>query len=70
MKRIAYHPAVHPAQPWCVFETGIDNTDVERLPKIALYGSRSDAQAAHPDAVVDPEHSWECQLRVEDTRPK
>lgn len=38
MKRIAYHPHVHPAQPWYVFET--DFEDVERIPKIALFAAR------------------------------
>jgi hypothetical protein len=62
MKRIAYHPHVHPAQPWCVFETELD--EVERLPKIALFATRAEAQLAHPDAVVDSEFAWECRLTI------
>jgi hypothetical protein len=64
-KRISYHPHVHPAQPWCVFETDLPaSVDISRIPKIALFSSRADAKAAHPDAVVDEEFAWECQLRV------
>lgn len=62
MKRIAYHPHIHPAQPWCVFETELH--DAERLPKIGLYATRDEAQLAHPDASVDLDFAWECQLRV------
>ena len=64
MKRIGYPPDVHPSQPWCVFETEFVAIDPSRLPKLALYESRQKAQSAHPDAVVDEECAWECQLRV------
>ncbi|MEA2235958.1 MAG: hypothetical protein QOC81_682 [Thermoanaerobaculia bacterium] len=65
MKRIAYHPSVHPAKPWCVFETTFENADASRLPKIELFASRRDAQESFPDAIVDEEFAWECGLRVE-----
>ena len=65
MKRISYHPHVHPAQPWCVFETDLPaHVDVARIPKVALFATRDEARAAHPDATVDQEFAWECQLRV------
>lgn len=65
MKRIGYHPHVHPAQPWCVFETSLpEGSDASRLPKVALFSTRREACEAHPDAVVDPEFAWECQLSV------
>jgi hypothetical protein len=65
MKRISYHPHVHPAQPWCVCETDLPKSvDISRLPKVALFFTRDEAKAAHPDAIVDAELAWECQLRV------
>jgi hypothetical protein len=65
MKRIGYHPHVHPAQPWCVFDTNLpEPVDVSRLPKIALFATRQQARDAHPDAVVDPDFEWECQMVV------
>jgi hypothetical protein len=45
-----------------VFETEFD--EVERLPKIALFGTREEARLAHPDAVVDSEFAWECRLTI------
>ena len=45
MKRIGYHPHVHPAQPWCVFDTNLpEPVDVSRLPKIALFATRQQAR--------------------------
>jgi hypothetical protein len=65
MKRIGYHPHVHPAQPWCVFDTNLpEPIDVSRVPKIALFSTRQQAREAHPDAVVDPDFEWECQMVV------
>ena len=65
MKRIAFHPDVHPAQPWCVTDTSLpDGTDISRFPKVALFDTRSAAQAAFPDAVVDRKFGWECGIRV------
>jgi hypothetical protein len=63
MKRIAYHPHIHPAQPWCVFDSDFDL--IERIPKIALFATRDEAQLAHPDASVDEEFARECGLRIE-----
>lgn len=63
MKRIACHPHVHPALPWCVAETSLpDGADTSRIPKVALFPTKSAAQAAHPDAIVDTEHDWECRI--------
>ena len=64
MKRIGCHPHIHPALPWCVFETEIPDVDASTLPKIALFATREEAENAHPDAVVDEEFAWKCRIRV------
>lgn len=65
MKRIAYHPQIHPALPWCVVETEFPcDEDSERFPKVGVFATRDAAQAAHPDAVVDSEFTWECGLKI------
>ena len=65
MKRIAYHPDLHPALPWCVNETSVERgINISHFPALALFATKSAAQAAYPDATVDEEFAWECQLQI------
>lgn len=65
MKRIGYHPHVHPAQPWCVVDTDIPiGVDVSRMPTLALFVTKAEALASHPEATVDEECAWECGLQI------
>ena len=48
-----------------MFETDLPKSvDISRLPKVALFLTRDEAKHAHPDAIVDDEVAWECQLRL------
>ena len=65
MKRIGYHPHVHPALPWCVIDTNEPDLDVSRLPKLGLFATKDEALASCPEAVVDEEFAWECRIRID-----
>lgn len=39
-------------------------SDISHFPKLALFATKAEALAAWPEAVVDAEFAWECQLRI------